>query len=90
MIDEIKKGEELEVSVARLDERQKALASIVTEIKNNHLVHIANDIKELRAGQNTASDNLEKVRMQLARWGGGIAAVLVILQLIIAFHTFFR
>ena len=67
--------ESIEVTAARLDERQIAMGKTIDDIKNNHLVHIANDIIELQKGQ-------DKINNRLAYWGGGIAVIIFIMELI--------
>jgi hypothetical protein len=43
--------DELKVQVARLDERVDSLNDVVLNMRDNHLAHIAEDIKELRTNQ---------------------------------------
>ena len=70
--------EKIEVTVARLEEKQAALAGQVSEIKDNHLVHISEDIRDLQAGQT-------KTDLKIAYWSGSIGAVLAVLQIILKF-----
>lgn len=59
-----------------LEERIHSLSAVVREIKDNHLSHIADDIKNLDRRMN----GLEK---KIAYWTGGMAAVSFIANLIV-------
>lgn len=59
----------LETRYARLDERQEALSQVVYEIKDNHLVHLAADVREVK-------DKVDKIGITIAKWTGGIGVLL--------------
>lgn len=63
----------IDISVARLEERQVALDGIVKEIKDNHLVHISDDVKSLK-------QQVDKLSMKIAYYTGGFAVLTFIFQ----------
>lgn len=65
----------IKVDIARLEEKNNSLNEKVDEIKNNHLAHIAADIKDLTQAQ-------IKTNLKIAYWSGGVAVVVIIVQVL--------
>lgn len=61
--------ESVEIKVARLEVQ-------VDEIKNNHLVHLAADVKEIQKAQ-------AKTDLKIAYWSGGIGVVVILAEILI-------
>lgn len=59
--------------IIRVEEGLKSLSTTVDEIKNNHLAHLAIDIKEVR-------ESIGSINGKLAMWSGGIVAAVWILE----------
>jgi len=59
--------------IIRVEEKLDALSNVVFEIKNNHLAHIADDIKKLQLG-------IFGIDKKLAMYSGGIVVVMWILD----------
>ena len=74
---DVKNNEELNIGLARLQENHQSLSRLVYEIKDNHLVHLKEDVEELRSGQ-------KKTDLKIAYWTGGVGVVLAIVQIIIS------
>ncbi len=59
--------------IIRLEEKIDAATKVIDEIKNNHLVHLSNDVKEL-------SKSIGNINVKLGMWSGGIVVVIWILE----------
>lgn len=68
--------EQVEVKIARLEQNHKALSDVVVQIRDNHLVHISADIKEVK-------DQVDRISLKLAQWGGVILLLGVIGQILV-------
>ena len=56
-----------------MEEKHEALSDVVYEIKDNHLVHLADDIKEIRK-------EVGKLGLKIAYWSGGIGVASAVVQ----------
>lgn len=59
--------------IIRTEEKVDALGDIVSEIKNNHLVHISDDIKDIQS-------SIGNINVKLAGWSGGIVVVIWLME----------
>ena len=57
----------------RLEEGQNALKDEVAEIKNNHLAHLSEDMKEIK-------DSLSSLEKKFAYWSGGLVVAVWIVE----------
>lgn len=59
--------------IIRLEDKADALSKVVYEIKDNHLSHIAADVKDL-------ARKINNIDQKLAYWSGGIVVALWVLE----------
>lgn len=62
--------------ISTLEANHQEAMNIINEIKSNHLVHLAQDIKDL-------TRKVDEISLKIARWGGAILILGVLGQLII-------
>ena len=72
--EQIKQGQD----IVRLQEQVEGIRGEISEIKNNHLTHLVDDVKELK-------DGLTNTNLKIAKWSGGGVAILGLLQIILKF-----
>ena len=69
---------ENEKNIALVKEQLKYLVEKLDIIQNNHLAHIREDITKLR-------EDIFTIRNKMAYWDGGLAVIIIILDLAIKF-----
>lgn len=69
---------ETESRVATLEANHKEISRVIDEIKNNHLVHLSNDIAEVKKA-------VDELRVSFAKWTGGLAVAIMAVQLILKY-----
>lgn len=62
--------------IATLEANHQEAMNIINEIKSNHLVHLASDIKDL-------TGKVDEISLKIARWGGAILILGIVGQLLI-------
>lgn len=71
----------IKVDIARLEEKNNSLNEKVDEIKNNHLAHIAADIKGV-------NDKVDRLSLKIAYWTGGLLVATSMIQYIIYYFIY--
>lgn len=65
------------------------LQSEVNEIKNNHLVHLSQDIKELRtdmfSGFDKQREMINSLSLKMAYYAGGLAVLIAVARFVASF-----
>lgn len=59
--------------IIRLEEKSDALKKVVYEIKDNHLVHLADDVKSI-------ANKVDSINVKMGMWSGGIVVALWVLE----------
>lgn len=71
--------EKIETTVARLEERQEALSKVVYEIKDNHLAHLSDDVREVR-------DKVDNIAIKIATWSGALMFILWVMGKLVDYY----
>ncbi len=73
----------LEQGIARIEERVDGVRSDISEIKNNHLVHLQRDIKDVAVAQAEQRSQIDKMTTKLTLILSGITIVIqLVFQLV--------
>lgn len=67
-----------ENNIVKVMEQLKYLIEEIDKIENNHLAHIQAEISKLR-------EEIFLIRNKMAYWAGGLAVIIIILDLVIKF-----
>ena len=59
--------------IIRVEEKINALASMLDEVKNNHLAHISSDLKELH-------EKVDSINVKMGMWVGGAVVVMWVVE----------
>ena len=58
--------------IIRTEEKVDALSSIVYQIRDNHLTHIANSINDVRGSVKEIHEKVDNINVKLGLWSGAI------------------
>jgi hypothetical protein len=64
--------------IIRLEQGQRGICDEIKEIKENHLFHLSEDVKNLR-------NDITELKLKIARWSGGVAVLIILAQIILRF-----
>jgi archaellum component FlaC len=68
-----KESDKIENRLSTLETQYDNLTEKISEIKDNHLQHLANDVKELQR-------SIQAIDLKLAYWSGGIVVAVWLLE----------
>ena len=72
--EQVRQGED----IVRLQVQVEGIKGDIGEIKNNHLAHLAEDIRELK-------DGLTSTNLKIAKWSGGGVVILSLIQILLKY-----
>ena len=72
--------EQLKIEIAIIKEKIISIQESIDGLKTNHLDHIYKAIEDLKNEMKATKDEVEKLKIKVAYYSGGLAIILLIIQ----------